>query len=98
MTSSPAKAGFPQAKLATSSKRRMIYQRSIHPPLSGGGFLECCYNWPTMVWKIGIFASLTGFLAIGALTATHPGFAIRLANYIFWLLLVSVIGSLLYEK
>ncbi len=53
-----------------------------------------------MLWKLGIAASLVGFLAVGLLLATnHWGFAIKVTNYIFYLLLLSVFwGLTTYEK
>lgn len=52
-----------------------------------------------MFWKLGIRLALGGFLAIGILLITnHFGLAIRIANYVYFLLLVSVFGGLVkYE-
>lgn len=48
-----------------------------------------------MIIKSLLAISLLGFLVVGGLLLTnHPGFAIKITNYLFFLLLVGII----YEK
>ncbi|EKD94492.1 MAG: hypothetical protein ACD_26C00034G0027 [uncultured bacterium] len=45
--------------------------------------------------KLLVTMSLFGFLCVGGLLLTnHPGFAIRIINYLFFIILIGVI----YEK
>lgn len=43
-----------------------------------------------------IFASLAGFLLVATLLFTgHPGFALKIANYLYFLLLLGILLELL---
>ncbi len=51
-----------------------------------------------MLRNLLLLFSLAGFLVVGFLLATnHPGFAIKITNYLYVLLLVSVLWQVLYD-
>lgn len=48
-----------------------------------------------MFWKLGVSGALIAFFSIGFFLATgHSGFAIKMANYVYLLLLISIILGL----
>lgn len=51
-----------------------------------------------MAFKLLLTISLIGFLGIGGLLLTnHPGFAIKISNYLFFVLCLGIVLSYIYN-
>ena len=52
-----------------------------------------------MMRKVIGLVPVIGFLGVGGVLATsHPGFAVRVVNYFYFVVFASVLFSLAYEK
>ncbi|MFZ5932856.1 MAG: hypothetical protein ACOYT7_02150 [Patescibacteria group bacterium] len=52
-----------------------------------------------MYWKLGVILALFGLLGVSFLLLTsHPGVAIRISNFVFFVLLLSVLWGLFSLK
>lgn len=52
-----------------------------------------------MIIRLLLTTSLLGFLGVGGLLLTnHPGFAIKITNYLFFILFVGIIYERFFKK